>query len=187
MVTRSGISAWWQVALGAALWSMLPAQAQQAPGRVPAAHGTTLAGNAVALPDALKGKVGVLVVGFSKASQTEVAGWGRRLAADYEQSAGVVYFEAPMLAGAPKMLRGMIVHQMKSTVPEAERPHFLPLMEDEARWRAVAHYAKADDAYVLLVDGEGNVRWQTEGDVTDAAYGNLKQALDGLSPGRVAR
>jgi hypothetical protein len=144
---------------------------------IPATHGTSLAGTAVALPEALKGKVGVLVVGFSHASQGEVSSWGRLLDANYGKSNDVVYFELPMLAGAPKMMRGMIVKMMASSVPGAEKPHFVPLQAGEPAWRAVAHYDKPDDAYVMLVDDEGLVLWQTEGEATDAAWAELKKRL----------
>jgi ATP10 protein len=147
---------------------------------VPKSQGTTLAGTAVALPDALKGKVGVLVVGFSHASQGQVAAWGRRLAADYGKSQDVMFLEIPMLAGAPKMLRGMIVKSMGKSVPQEERPHFLPMMEGEPAWRAVAHYDKPDDAYVLIVDETGTVQWQTEGEATDAAYSDFKKNLEAV-------
>ena len=147
---------------------------------IPVAHGTTLAGTAVVLPDALKGKVGVLVVGFSHASQGQVSNWGRLITADYGQNQGLEYFEMPMLAGAPKFVRGMIVKSMGKAVPAAERPHFIPLTEDDKPWRAVAHYDKPDDAYLLLVDGEGAVLWQMQGEATDLAYANLKKKLDGM-------
>lgn len=162
------------VALGLAAASI---PAQQA---IPEAHGTTLAGNSVGLPDAVHGKVGVLVVGFSKSSQGQVAAWGRRLSADFNQSSSVVYFEVPILAGAPRILRGMIVRQMGSTVPDAQRPHFLPLMENEAGWRAVTHYDQSDDAYVLLLDGTGTIYWQTHGNATDAEYNMLRKQLQSL-------
>jgi len=160
------------ILLGLALPSIAFAQVS-----IPAAHGTTLAGTAVVLPGALDHKVGVLVLGFSHASQGQVAGWGKRLAVDFGQSPDVTYYEVPMLGGAPKMLRGMIVKSMGSSVPASEKLHFLPLTEDDKPWRAVAHYAKPDDAYVLLVDGQGKVLWQTEGEATDAAYALLKQQL----------
>jgi ATP synthase subunit 10 len=161
-------------------FGVVPGRAQTAE-RIPAARGTTLAGDAVALPDAFKGDAGVLVVGFSKASQGAVAAWGRRLAKDYRESQKVPYFEVAMLEGAPRLLRGMIVHEMRSSVPEAERAHFLTLTDGETAWRAAAHYAKPDDAYVLLVDGSGAVRWQMEGDATDAAYAALKRGLEAVS------
>jgi len=170
---------------GRAVFSILltlamPCAATWAQVSIPKAHGTSLAGTAVMLPDALKGKVGVLVLGFSHASQEQVANWGRLITADYGQASGLAYFEIPMLGGAPKMVRGMIIKGMGSSVPAAERPHFIPLTEDDKPWRAVAHYDKANDAYVLLVDGEGVVLWQTQGDPTDAAYFAFKKKLDGF-------
>jgi hypothetical protein len=154
--------------------------AQGVPARIPAALDTTLAGTSIRLPDALHGKLAVLVLGFSRGSQAQVAAWGRRLVIDYAQSATVTYFQMPMLGGAPRLLRGMIEKSMGKDVPENERPHFLPVTEDDQPWRAVVHYNKStgDDAYVLLVDGTGVVRWQTEGDATSMAYAELKQSLD---------
>lgn len=148
---------------------------------IPPAHGTTLAGGPVALPDALNGKVGILVLGFSHASQNQVTPWAKLLQADYGQSEDVVYFAMPMLGGAPKMLRGMIEKSMSRAIPFEERPHFLPVTSGEPAWRAVAHYDKPDDAYVLLVDATGTVRWHTEGDATDASYAELKKNLRALT------
>ena len=155
----------------------LTARAQTPETHIPAAHGTSLTGTTVALPAALKGKVGVLVVGFSHASEGEVASWGRLLEANYGKSNDVAYFELPMLAGAPKLIRGMIVKKMGSAVPAAEKPHFVPLMEGEPAWRAAAHYDKPDDAYVLLVDDEGLVLWQIQGEASDPAWTALKKRL----------
>jgi hypothetical protein len=161
------------VALGAALFCA----GARAQATIPKSQGTTLAGTALTLPDALKGKVGVLVVGFSHASQGEVSTWTRLLEADYGKSDDIVYFALPMLGGAPKMLRGMIKKAMTSSVPFEQRPHFLPLIEGEPAWRAAAHFDKPDDAYVLLVDSTGTVRWQTEGEATDLAYAEMKKNL----------
>jgi hypothetical protein len=141
---------------------------------IPATHGTTLAGTEVTLPDTLKSKVNIVVVGFSHASQEQIANWGRLIAADYGKSADVTYFELAMLAGAPKMLRGMIIKRMGSAIPFDERAHFVPVLEGEPAWRAVAHYNKADDAYVLLADDHGVVVWQTEGEPTNAGYSAFK-------------
>ena len=74
---------------------------------IPALHGTALSGEKVDLPEVLKGKTAVLVVGFSQASRDEVTAWGRRLAGDYRESNAVMYYEMPVLAGVPKLLRGL--------------------------------------------------------------------------------
>ena len=65
-------------------------------------------------------------------------------------------------------------------MPDAQRPHFLPLIENEAGWRAVAQYDQSDDAYVLLLDGTGTIYWQTHGNATDAEYNILRKQLQSL-------
>ncbi|HKO18426.1 MAG TPA: hypothetical protein VJU82_06035, partial [Acidobacteriaceae bacterium] len=72
----------------------------------------------------------------------------------------------------------MIIKRMGSSVPFNERAHFIPVLEGEPAWRAVAHYDKPDDAYVLLVDSKGLVLWQAEGDATNAAYSLFKQEVE---------
>ena len=103
--------------LAAALLTMTVGASCDAQGKIPALHGTVLSGEKVDLPEALRGKAGVLVLGFSKASRNEVAGWGRRLALDYRDSDTVIYFEMPMLAGVPRMLRGWVTGKIKEDVP----------------------------------------------------------------------
>jgi len=163
----------------------LPVVAHQA--RIPAVKSVSMAGDTVELPDALRGKVGVLVLGFSKGSQGQVTTWGRRLAAEWKDSASVVYYEMPMLAGVPRMLRGMVTRSMKSSIPERAQSRFVPITSDEDAWRALAHYSKGDDAYVLVVDGEGRVVWQTQGGATDAAFAGVKERVAGLRGASEAR
>src|SRR6266567_3590502 len=122
---------WIARACAAVLLLAVPGNTQETPARIPAAHGTSLAGTAVVLPDALKGKIGVVIVGFSHASQEQISNWGRLITADYGENKGLEYFEIPMLGGTPKMVRGMIVKSMGKSVPSAERPHFIPLVDDD--------------------------------------------------------
>jgi hypothetical protein len=154
--------------------------AQPTSARIPEVHATSFSNEAVNLPEGLKGKVGVLVVGFSRDSREADSAWGKRLAADYGESPTVVYYEMPVLAAAPRMLRGMIVKSMKSSVPATEQAHFVVILENEAAWKTVAHYGRPDDPYVLVVDNQGSVVWQTQGAVTDAAYAALKEHVEAL-------
>jgi hypothetical protein len=155
---------------------LVAGQAQGA--RIPATHGTSFAGAQVTLRDDLRGRVGVLVLGFSKSSGDICKGWGQRLAETYRDSREVTYYQMPVLESVPKLIRGMVTKSIRSGVPEAEQAHFLPTFSDEAEWRKVARYANSDDAYVLVVDGEGRVRWQTSGKVTDAGFAVLKKQVE---------
>ena len=170
---------WRQVVLAVTLGAGL-ATAQPQSAQVPVTHGTTFAGTQVTLPDDLRGRLGVLVLGFSKSSGDVCKGWGQRLAASYSGSSGVMYFQMPVLESVPKFIRGMVVKSIKSGVPESEHPHFMPMFSDEVAWRKIARYANADDAYVLVVDGDGRVRWQTSGKASDARFAALKEQVGAL-------
>ena len=169
---------------GAFLLAFTPAAlaGDPAPARIPPVHATALNGDAIDLPATLKGNPAVLVMGFSQGSRGDVTAWGRRLAADFHDSAKVRYYEVSMLAGVPKFLRGYVLRKIAADVPDRAKPHFFSIDDHEAEWRTVASYHKPDDAYVLLVDGGGEVRWRAEGPVTDADYQQLRQQLDALRP-----
>jgi hypothetical protein len=181
-----GMGYWWAY-LAMVAGASVAGLGQTRAARIPPVHAAALSGEMVDLPSGLHGKVGVLVVGFSQGAREGVTEWGKRLAAEYRGSAAVVYYEMPVLAGAPKLLRGMIVRSIKSSVPERAQARFVPLMEGEAAWRALAHYSRPDDPYVLVVDGDGVVRWQTQGVPSDAAYAAVKQQVERLQGDGVAR
>jgi hypothetical protein len=170
----------WRLAAGVLLawWLVQEAAGQTAALKIPSLQGTTFAGQTVSLPQQLEGKVGVLVVGFSKGSGDVCKGWGQQLAQSYHDSRDVMYFQMPVLESVPKLVRGMVVKSIKSGVPAAEQPHFLPVFSHEVEWRTTARYSNADDAYVLVVDGQGSVRWETSGKLTDAGFAALKQQVE---------
>jgi hypothetical protein len=154
--------------------------AQRTGVRIPEVHATSFSNEAVNLPEGLRGKVGVLVLGFSRDSREADAAWGKRLAVDYGESPTLVYYEMPVLAAVPRMVRGLIVKSIKSSVPAKEQARFVVILENEAAWKTVTHYERPDDPYVLVVDSQGSVVWQTQGAATDAAYADLKQHVEAL-------
>jgi hypothetical protein len=154
------------------------ANAQGAAAHIPALHGAVLTGQTVDLPEALKGKVGVLVVGFSQSSRDEVTAWGKRLNGDYRDSGAVLYYEMPVLASVPKLLRGWVLSKIKGSVPPVAQGRFLPVLDHEGDWKAAAGFGRADVAYILVVDGNGKVCWKTEGPASDVSYTEVKKQVD---------
>lgn len=152
-------------------------------GHIPAVHAPSFSNEMVTLPEGLKGRVGVLVLGFSRGSSENSTAWGKRLSADYRESPTVIYYEMPVLAAVPKMIRGFVINQIKSGVSEKERPRFVVLLENEAAWQTLVGYRNANDSYVVVVDDQGVVRWQTHGAPTDAAYGAMKQQVEAIRAG----
>ncbi len=161
------------VALGSAGQGLL---AEPPSARIPVIRGETFAGETISLPEALHGKPGILVIGFTQASRNAVTQWGTWLA-NGSDAPKIAYFEMPVLASVPKMLRGLVAGRIKAAVADPAKPHFLPILDHEGEWRAVAQYSIEDDAYVLLVDGDGYVRWQTHGPPTRGTLAALSAGL----------
>lgn len=158
----------------------------QPPLHVPPVHGKTLSGAAVELPEALHARTGVLVLGFSQAARAEVAAWARRLAADYRDSPTVTYYEMPVLAGAPRLLRGWVLGKVAEDVPDRAKPRVLPVLDHEADWKTLAGYERDDSAYILLVNEQGEVLGRLQGPVTDALAAQLRVKLNAIRQVRPA-
>jgi len=149
--------------------------------RIPEVHGTSFANQVVSLPEELQSKAaGVLVLGFSRGSRDAVTGWAKKIAGDYRTSDVVAYYELPVVASVPGLLRGMVLRSIKSSMPERAQKRVVPITNNEAVWRTLVHYGEAEDAYLLVVDRQGNVVWQTQGQPTDASYAALKQQVEAL-------
>ncbi len=150
--------------------------------RIPTVHATSLTGQQIDLPAQLQGRTAVLILGFTKESRIPTRDWGLRLATDYFASSTVSYFEMPVLAGVPRLLRGIVLKQIAAEVSDRGKPHFVPITADEPRWQALAHYSQPDAAYLLVVDSSGQVRDTFSGPLTDASYTRLQQAIHAASP-----
>lgn len=168
----------WRFAVLLTLSMLLPAQTP--PARIPELHSNTLTGGQIDLPASLQGKVGVLVVGFSRDSRAQATAWGKRLYDDFSHSPDVLYFELPVLEDVPRLLRGFVLRAIAREVSPAAQAHFLPISSNQAQWKSVAHFADPDAAYVLVVDPSGNVQWQTSGDATEERHTALHHAVTSL-------
>ena len=154
----------------------LNAAAQQ----LPRLQEENLAGQQVVLPDAASGKVAVLIFGFSRASQTPTEAWAKRIRADFAKSSGFELYQLPVLEEAPRFIRGMITSGMKKGVPENQRANFVPVMHSEAELKKLVGYKEADDAYLVVLDRNGKVAFETHGATPDTNYAQLRSKLENL-------
>lgn len=81
---------------------------------------------------------------------------------------------AAELRDASKMVRGLIRHGMRGSIPQDEQDSFVLLYQDEDVWKKLADFSDPNNAYLLFVDAADNIRWRTHGEVPD------QQALDTL-------
>jgi hypothetical protein len=125
----------------------------------------------------LSGKIGVLVLGFSKKSSLETRGWGDSVLRDYGTDPHVVFYQMPVLADVPTLMRGLIFEGIRKKMSPAERVHFIPILQDAAGWKKVVQFAATDDAYIVVLDSGGQIKWRIHGTMTGEAYNHLKRFM----------
>ncbi len=155
----------------------LPLAASAPAGSIPSAAGNALDGHAVILPRDLSPQATVLILGFTQHSQDTTTAWEKATRASFAGT-NVAYFDIPFLEDAPGFIRPIIVRSIRKQVPESLRPHFVPLATGQAAWKRTVGYTAeaADAAYVLLVDRNGEILWQTHQPYSPALFEQLSRA-----------
>jgi hypothetical protein len=150
-------------------WTCLQAE------QFPRVEGENLLGKTIVLPDAAAGHAAVIVIGFTHGSQNPTKAWTSSVPQE------LPIYSIAVLEDAPRMVRGMAVHGMKGGVPEDKRDHFVVVYHNEKELKQATGFEHPDDAYVLLLDKDGAVRWRFHGPVTDAALQELESQASGLT------
>jgi hypothetical protein len=156
------------------LFASFPAWAEQ----LPKTAAESLAGQSLTLPDLFKGHASVVIVGFSKNSESAAKEWGTRVRKQLGDAFEV--YQVAVLEDAPSFIRGAITHSMKSSTPADRQSHFLVVVKGEAELKKAAAYSEADTAYLLLLDSAGEIRWRAHGAANDAALKELSDKVQGL-------
>ena len=142
--------------------------------QLPTTEGESLTGSKVVLPEAAKGKVSVLIFGFTKASKKDTSAWADRISSDFGSQSAFALYQLPVLESVPGFVRGMVISSMKKGVREDMRDHFVPILHGEANLKKLVSYKEPDDAYMLLLDPSGQIVEQKHGPFTETAYGPLR-------------
>ena len=139
---------------------------------IPHTEAETLSGKKIVLPDAATGHPAVFIVGFSRAGGDSSGRWGKQLRQEFTTDSNVQIYSVAELQDAPKIVRGMIRHSMRGNIPQNEQGTFVVLYQDEDVWKKLADFSDPNDAYILLVDSAGRIRWRTHGKVPDQQAAN---------------
>jgi hypothetical protein len=143
---------------------------------VPHARVETLSGERLELSRDVASGVAVLIVGFTKASRVQTSEWSRRLESDLPRTFAAKVYEVAVLDDVPRLVRGFVIGQIRSSVPKAIHPRFLLVLEHGDVWKRLAGAGDEDAAYLVLVR-HGEVAWRGTGKLTDVGYRGLVQAL----------
>ena len=147
---------------------------------MPKVEGESFSGHHVLLPDDTKGKVTILVFGFTKASKGPTSIWAQKTLAEFGSNDGFELYQLPVLEDVPRLIRGMVISGIKKGVPENTRDHFVPIVQGEADLKKFVNYKEPDDAYLVILDPAGQVVQQLHGIFSDAAYVQLRAQIQSL-------
>jgi hypothetical protein len=101
---------------------------------IPQVTAESLNGKGISLPADFAGKSAIPIVGFSRAGGGQCGPFARRLSKEPSVLEGSVRLsQIAMLESAPRLVRPMIMHGMRSGVPKPEQDRFLPLVHGENR------------------------------------------------------
>ena len=128
---------------------------------LPVLTGQFLTGRDAVLPRASSGKVTLVAMGFTYKSRFAVEAWGGWYRTAFGPRTDVTFFEVPMIGGMAKMARPFIDRGMRKGTPADLHGHVITVYGGVGDWKKRLSYSPAheDDAYLIVLDGDGIVRW----------------------------
>jgi hypothetical protein len=148
---------------------------------LPRLEGETLSKNPIVLPDAAHGKIALLVMGFTKKGGQATGPWEKQFKNDFGADQRYVVYPAAVLEDVPRFIRGMVMSGIRSSTPPSEQDHFVILVHGEQDLKHFVGYSAPDDAYLLLLDAKGEIRWRGHGLFKDEDYAALKNVAKQLA------
>lgn len=152
---------------------------------LPRLQGDFLSGGEAVLPDAARGKVTLAALGFTYASRFAVEKWGEWFRGQFGGRADVAFYEIPMMGRAARFGRLFIDRGMRNGTPKALHDHVITVYGDTSQWKKRLAYSQRaeNDAYLVLLDKGGVVRWLHHGPWDEARAAELQSAVARLAAG----
>ncbi len=140
---------------------------------MPPLRGEFLSGKKAVLPDAARGHVTLVALGFSYESRFAVEAWVARFRQDFGADSAVSFFEVPVIGGMARMARPFIDGGMRRGTPKALHENVITVYGGVRRWKLRLGFREPDDAYLLLLDRTGCVVWRHAGRFREEDYALL--------------
>ena len=144
---------------------------------LPDVSGQTPSGGSLLLSDVIAAKASVVVFSFSKTAGKDARLWNDHLFKDYGSNRLVAVSTVIMLEAVPRLLRGIIVSELKSNLPPSMRDTTIVSYQNEDVWKQRLAVADESHAYVLVLGPDGHLRWRNSGAFNEAQYTELKNKV----------
>jgi hypothetical protein len=152
--------------------------------RMPELKGQTLTGRTTVLPQASAGTVTLVAIGFTYKSRFPVEAWADWYRTSIDPTA-VTLFEVPMIGGMATLGRWFINRGMRSGTPVELHDHVITVYGGTGDWKQRLSYSTGhgNDAYLIVLDRQGVVRWLHHGVFDQSQADELKRLLTALAGG----
>jgi hypothetical protein len=147
----------------------------------PLLSGEYLTGRKAVLPEAASGKIALLALGFTYDSRFAVEAWTGRFRKDFGSSREITFFEIPMMGGMARMGRWFIDSGMRKGTPKELHENVITVYGGTDPWKKRLGFKEGDDAYLILIDSKGIVRWTHSGQFDEARYAELAELVRKLA------
>lgn len=170
------------VILTGVFWLALAARAEPSPQEdpplrigdtLPILKGTFLTGEDASLPAASSGRVALLALGFTYDSRFAVEEWCGRFEAEFKGRPEVTFYEIPMISGMARLAKWFINRGMRKGTPPEKHRNVITVYGGADPWKSRVGFKDPDNAYLILLDGRGGVRWLHSGRFDTARFEEL--------------
>lgn len=145
----------------------------------PSVKASNLSGREFALPAGFEGNLNLVAVAFQMWHQNEVDTWMPLLEQMEHKMPATRAYELPVLRSMNRFSQWMIDQGMRGGIPDpATRARTITLYLDKQRFRQALGLPDEDHIYLLLVDRDGRVHWQTRGPYSPEKAASLLAAVE---------
>ncbi len=132
---------------------------------LPPLEGEYLTGTSAILPAVGSRKSTLILLGFTYASRVPVEAWSQWFRDTIGVGPDRTFFEVPMIGGLAKMGRWFIDRGMRKGTPAALHENVITVYAKTGDWkkRLAVSSLNDKDAFLIVLDREGVVRWLHHG------------------------
>jgi hypothetical protein len=151
----------------------------QAIARFPIVTGHTLNERPLMLPQDFEGDIQIVVIAFERWQYRLMAEWQMRLQPLARDR--VKLYELAVMRPSYSLMRKFIADRMRDGITDvAARAGMITLYTDLTSFTDALHIPNTVSTHVVLLDGDGIVRWQAHGQYTPQRHADLASAMTAL-------
>jgi hypothetical protein len=128
----------------------------------PALSAQSLTDTVVSLPEAVTGKVSLMVLTFSRPDDKDLASWVKPFAEKFNGNSMTAYYEIALI-GDVGFINGIIFGGMKDGATDEQKAHLLVYFHDKDPYKKIFNVTDDSLIYICLLDQKGMIRLARSG------------------------